>query len=67
MSTNAIKLAIANYLDAVEKKHGAGVRTQTSVEHREGTTLVIRQANKHPQLIDLGMLLNLTHSLKSYA
>jgi len=67
MSTNAIKQAIANYLDAVEKKHGAGVRTQTSVEHREGTSLVIKQANKSPQLIDLGTLLNLTQSLRAYA
>ena len=67
MSTNAVKQAIANYMDAVEKKHGAGVRTQTSVEYREGTTLVIKQANKRPQLIDLGTLYNLTHSLNAYA
>jgi len=63
----AIKKAITNYLDAVEQVHGVSVRQQTIVEHREGTDLVIRKGKKAPQLIDLGTLLNLTHSLKSYA
>ncbi|OIO68004.1 MAG: hypothetical protein COW19_09375 [Zetaproteobacteria bacterium CG12_big_fil_rev_8_21_14_0_65_55_1124] len=65
MSNNVIKHAIANYLDAVEKKHGAGVRVNTSVEHREGTDLVIKQGMKAPQLIDLGTLYNLTNMLKA--
>jgi len=63
----AVKQAINDYLDAVEHAYGAGVRTQTSVEHREGTTLVIKQGKKSSQLIDLGMLNGLTRSLKSYA
>jgi len=63
----AIKKAITNYLDAVEQVHGVSVRQQTIVEHREGTDLVIRKGKKAPQLIDLGTLLNLTNSLKSYA
>jgi hypothetical protein len=65
MSTNNIKKAIANYLDAVEKKYGADVRVRTTVEHREGTDMVITQGKKGPQLIDLGTLYSLTNMLKS--
>jgi len=64
MSKNVIKMAIANYLAAVEKKYGADVRVNTSVEHREGTDLVIRKGKKAPQLIDLGTLYSLTTLLK---
>jgi len=63
----AIKKAINDYLDAVERTHGAAVRTRTSVEFREGSTLVIKHGKKQPQLIDLGTLLNLTRSLQVYA
>jgi len=66
MSTkNAVKQAIANYLDAVEKRHGADVRTRTTVEHREGTDLVLRRGKKAPLLIDLGTLYGLTGLLKA--
>jgi len=65
MSKNVIKMAIANYLDAVEKKYGAVVRVRTTVEHREGTDLVIKQGKKAPQLIDLGTLYSLTTLLKA--
>lgn len=67
MSNQAIKQAISNYLDAVEKKNGIGARNRTSVEYREGTDLVIRQGNKAPKLIDLGTLYSLTGMLRSGA
>ncbi len=63
----AIKQAITDYLDAVERAHGAAARARTSVEFREGSTLVITRGKKRPQLIDMEMLRNLTRSLQAYA
>jgi len=63
----AIKQAITDYLDAVERRHGAAIRAQTSVEYREGSTLVIKRGKKPAQLIDMEMLRNLTSSLRAYA
>ena len=65
MSTQAVKQSIANYLAAVEKKHGVEVRNRTLVQHREGTDLVIKQGNKPPQVIDMGTLNNLTNMLNA--
>lgn len=63
----AVKQAVNDYLDAVVGAYGAAVRKQTSIEHREGTTLKIRQGKKDPLHVDLEMLKSLTRSLKSYA
>jgi hypothetical protein len=63
----AVKKAINDYLDAVERVYGVHVRKQTFVEHGEGVTLVIKQGDRSEQHINLDMLPSLTNSLRSFA
>jgi len=67
MAMKPIKQAITEYLNAVERVYGLAVRKRTTVEHREGTSLVIKQGEKSPQLIELGTLYNLTRMLEATA
>ncbi|MDX8392261.1 MAG: hypothetical protein R8K53_06820 [Mariprofundaceae bacterium] len=63
----AIKQAITEYLNAVERAHGSASRQRTSVEHREGTSLVIKRGEKPAQVIELGTLYSLTRMLEATA
>lgn len=65
MSNIIVKQAIDNYLNAVEKRHGAVVRMQTWVKHADGTELVLKQGSNAPQVIDLGTLNSLTQMLNA--
>ena len=64
----AIQQTIKNYLDAVEKKFGIEARKNTELQHRGGSTFMLKQADaKHPQVINLGSLAQMARQMQAYA
>ncbi|GMR00256.1 MAG: hypothetical protein BMS9Abin18_1094 [Zetaproteobacteria bacterium] len=58
-----VKKTINEYLDATERKYGASVRKQTSVEHRGGIQIVLKRPDRHAQTVDVGSLRLMTEQL----
>jgi hypothetical protein len=64
----AIQQTINNYLSAVEKKFGPEARQQTRLQHRGGTTFVLKPAHaKHARVVDLGRLSQMARHLHASA
>ncbi len=64
----AIQKTIKNYLDAVEKKFGAEARKNTKLQHRGGSTFMLKRADaNHPQLVDLGNLSYMARQMQASA
>jgi len=64
----AIRKTIKNYLDAVEKKFGTEARKNTKLQHRGGSTFILKRADaKHPQVIDLGNLSQMARQMQTSA
>jgi len=64
----AIRKTIKNYLDAVEKKFGTEARKNTKLQHRGGSTFILKRADAtHPQVIDLGSLSQMARQMRASA
>jgi len=64
----AIQNTIKNYLDAVEKKFGIEARKNTELQHRGGSTFMLKRADaNHAQVIDLGSLSQMARQMQASA
>jgi len=64
----AIQNTINNYLDAVEKKFGIEARRKTDLQHRGGSTFMLKRADAtHAQTIDMGNLSQMAKQLQASA
>ncbi|MDQ6996725.1 MAG: hypothetical protein Q9M82_04595 [Mariprofundus sp.] len=64
----AIQKTINNYLEAVEKKFGIEARKNTKLQHRGGSTFMLKRADaNHPQVIDMGSLSQMTRQMQACA
>jgi hypothetical protein len=64
----AIQQTIKNYLDAVEKKFGIEARKNTQLQHRGGSTFMLKRADaNHPQVIDMGSLSHMARQMQATA